>query len=513
MLAGHFLARGLPPEEVWLLLQDWNRHNQPPLVNTGLRKTFESILKAERRRHPAGRDIDELLVRCTDAGNAELFCHCYGDRLRYDHRRKRWLVWRGHWWTEDVDGKVMRLAIEAARRRHHEAVRIGNKDKRRSVTDWARKSESRQRLEATLAIARNLPPLADSGDHWDTDPWLLGVANGVVDLHTGKLLPGNPEDRITKHIDIAYDPTAQCPRWRRFVDEIFDGDASLVDFMWKAVGYSLTGDTTEQVFFILYGRGWNGKTTFLEVLLYVFGPYGHNTDMETFLASRYGSGHPTELAELAGKRFVIAVEPNRGRRLNEARLKALAGQDRRRGRFVYQRGFSWEPTEKVWLAVNDKPTVRDPSEGFWRKLHLVPFERQFKGDARDKELRQELKAEASGILRWAVEGCLSRQKAGLTPPEKVLAATQEYRAESDIVARFLEDSCILAPDAWVSSAMLREALERWSSDNGEHLKLTELNEGLKAGGCRPARRPLNGRQTRGWEGVGLRCDVTEGGEP
>ena len=261
----------------------------------------------------------------TDAGNAELFAHLYGDRLRYDHRRKRWLLWGSHSWMPDQKSQVTRMAKEAARHRFQQAASIDNLREREAEARWAIQSENKFRIDAMLNLARAEKPIAEAGDRWDLDSWLLGVANGVLNLRTGDLRPGTQSDCITMTTDVPFDPQATCPRWERFVAEIFAGDDELIDYIQRASGYSLTGDTSEQCHFLCWGEGWNGKTTFQRVQRDVLGDYGANTPFSTLEMSARSS-IPNDLAALQGRRLVTASELNEAVRLNEARLKMLAGR-------------------------------------------------------------------------------------------------------------------------------------------------------------------------------------------
>ena len=244
-----------------------------------------------------------------------------------------------------------------------------------------------------------------------------------MNLQTGRLLNGTLSQRITRHTDVAFDPAAQCPQWERFQADIFNGDAELVTFIHRAIGYSLTGDTSEQCLFPCYGGGANGKSTFLEVVRHVLGGYAHNLPFSAFeLHAR--SSIPNDVASIVGKRFATACETNESARFNEARVKALTGSDTISARFLYSEFFSFTPTAKIWLAFNHKPVVADDSEGFWRRIHLIPFLREFKGDAADKDLKAKLCSEAPGILAWAVRGCLAWRTEGLQPPATVKAVTQ-----------------------------------------------------------------------------------------
>src|SRR5262249_4534420 len=212
---------------------------------------------------------------------------------------------------------------------------------------------------------------------------------------------GNPSDRITIHTHIQFDSSARCPRWNQFLVEVFEDNQELIDFVQRAVGYSLTGDTSEQCLFLNFGGGSNGKSTFLEVLRRVAGGYGHNMPFST-LEIKARTSIPNDVAALAGRRLVTASETNESVRLNEERVKALTGCDAITARFLNKEFFTFHPVAKFWLAFNHKPRVADDSHGFWRRIRLIPFLHEFKDTARDKHLLEKLLAEAPGILVWAV---------------------------------------------------------------------------------------------------------------
>ena len=456
---------------------------------------------------PAPTSDRDLLTRCTDAGNAEWLAALHGDRLRYDHRRGRWLLWQGDWWAEDSDGKLRRMAKEAARERYRKAADIEDAEQKKAVAKWAIKSESRSKLDAALALAQSETPIADSGESWNADPFLLGVQNGVVNLRTGQLRPGKPEDGITLHTDIAFDADAECPRWEQFVGEIFNGDSELIDFIQRAVGYSLTGDVSEQCLFTLHGRGANGKSTFLRVLRHVFGGYAQDTPFTTFeLAARNST--PNDLAALAGRRFVTAAEAVPGRRLNEARVKALTGGDPMTARFLYGEYFTFEPECKLWLAVNHRPNVGDHSIAFWRRMRLVPFTRQFIGVDADDHLGEKLQDEAPGILAWAVRGCLDWQNNGLGYPDAVADATEEYQHDTDPLGEFLQERCQQGNRQSVKASEFYRVYCSWCEANGvtgrEKLSKTAFGRRLSEWYEKEHRRDGNY-----YVGVGL-CEGCEG---
>ena len=456
-----------------------------------------------------GEDRSETLKPFpdTDAGNGEVFARQHGARVRFDHRRQRWLTRAAHWWAPDADGEVHRLAKATARQRGLDALTtIEDLEKRAKAVKFAIASESRQRIDAMLAAARSEPPIADTGEAWDSDPFLFAASNGVVQLREGTLRDGLPEDRITLHSDVAFDPEAKCPRWLQFLDEVFKGDVDLIDFIQRATGYSLTGDTREQVIFLLYGWGQNGKSVFQSTVRSLAGSYSYNAPFSTFEMERQAS-IPNDVAALAGKRIVTSSETNEGTRFNEARLKALTGGDPVTARFLHAEYFSFVPVAKLWLATNHRPIVTDDSIGFWRRVRLIPFTRVFTDNEVDKGLVEVLRGELRGILAWAVRGALEWQRRGLAAPKAVLLATESYRTDSDPLALFLEECCIQGADHHVSASTAYKCYVAWAA--GQGLSERERLSNTKFGTRMSSRfEKVKGNTGRIYHGVGL---ITERG--
>ncbi len=442
-----------------------------------------------------------LALPRTDAGNAEALAHFYGYRLKYDHKRGRWLVFGKHHWRPDGDGELVRLCKRLARLRHAAALKITDKTEQVEACKWARGTESRQKIDAALTLARAEAPVADRGEGWDSAPFLLGVPNGVVDLRTGTLREGRPEDRITQIAAAPFDPQATCPRWERFLGEVLSDDDELVAFLHRALGYSATGDMRERCFLILYGGGSNGKSVLLAQVRSVLGDLAADTPFTTFeLNAR--SGIPADLAALEGRRFVTASETAEHCRLNEARIKAWTGQDPCTARLLHENFRTFQPVGKLWLCTNHRPRVEDDSEGFWQRVRLVPFRRQFRADD-DPELQDTLRAEATGILRWIVEGARLWFEGGLQAPTSVLAAGDEWRAEADPVAEFLAACCVLHPEESAQSAKLFAAYEAWAQIEGlrDRERLTATAFGRRMGVRFVGKRTEGGKR---YYGVGLR---------
>ena len=503
-LAGSMRRRGATAEAIEAALAVENDTRcEPPLTASEIRQIACSVGRYPAPEPSPCQPVSKEAPRFhrTDAGNGELFAHLYGDRVRFDHRRHRWLLWRDHWWVPDADEEVERLALKAANWRYKVAPDLfDDSNERKAEAAWAISSESRMRLDSSLALARAWKPIADTGQEWDNDPWLLGVANGVIDLCSGELRDGRPEDRITMRSPVAYDPDAPYPHWLAFLDRILGGNEALIDFLQRAFGYSLTGDVSEQVLFFLYGTGANGKSTYLGALLDVLGDYGRQAAPGLLLAKR-GERHPTEYADLEGARFVSSVEVDEGRRLAEGLVKWLTGGDRMKARKMRQDFYEFRPTYKIWLAANHKPTIIGTDLAIWRRIRLVPFTVVIPPDEQDPCLPEKLRGELPGILAWAVQGCLGWQRDGLDTPQEVETATAAYRAEQDILAGFLEDCCTTDPDEWVTANAFYLAYINWAKDAGEKpLTKTALGLRLAERGFAPGRDRTEGRL---WRGIGL----------
>lgn len=401
----------------------------------------------------------------TDAGQARRFVEKHGPDIRYDRTRKLFYNWQGHYWAPDREGHPIRCAIEMARELYLEAAFETNLKTREMIAKFAIQQQGRRKIEDVLELAKALPPIAESGDRWNADPFLIATPWGLVDLKSGNFRDGKPDDRITLSANAKHDPLAECPRWRSFLLEVFCGDADLAAYAQRAVGYSATGDTREQVIFLCFGAGANGKSSFLDTIAYVLGEYSYACPFSTFEAGQR-SEIGADLAALAGRRFVTSSETNTRSRFNEARLKALSGGDRMNARHLYGNPFEFHPQAKIWLGVNHKPAVADDSYGFWRRMHLIPFTQTFSGSAEDRGLKATLRAEANGILNWIIEGALAWQRDGLAPPAAVLAATDNYRHEEDPLAEFIEEACIVGADIRCPSAQLFAAYVAWSHAQG-----------------------------------------------
>jgi putative DNA primase/helicase len=286
----------------------------------------------------------------------------------------------------------------------------------------------------------------------------------MIELRTGTSRPSRREDYCTKSAAVA--AGGDCPRWRQFLEEITGGDAELQAYLQRMAGYCLTGVTTEHALFFCYGIGANGKSVFINTLAGIWGDYAVTAPMETFVVSK-GDHHPTDLAMLRGARLVVEHETEAGRRWAESKIKALTGGDRIAARFMRQDFFEFVPQFKLLIAGNHKPGLRGVDEAIRRRLHLIPFNVTIPESERDPKLFEKLQLEWSGILQWAIDGCLEWQRIGLAPPAAVRDATAAYLAAEDAIANWIEDRCDIDPRTKCRRSSLFPNWKAWAEAAGE----------------------------------------------
>lgn len=390
----------------------------------------------------------------TDAANARRFIRYCGGDVRYIPARKKWLVWGDHRWQIDELGVVMDRAKEVHRLLAREAMDT-------TAHAWAKASGSRDRILAMLALAQSEPEVAVSVTQLDANPLLLGVQNGVVDLATGRRIPTDRAQLITMQAGTVYDEGATCPRWKQFIDEVTGRDADLATYLQRFAGYCLTGLTSDQSFFVLWGGGANGKSVFLRTLQSVLGDYSRNIVYQALMVTGNSQGPTPYLARLPGARLAVAAEPSADSCLDEATIKLVTGQDRIACRAMYGDAFEFDPQFKLVLATNHKPEIKGTDEGIWRRQRLIPFDQTFPPERRDMRLQETLARELPGILNWMIEGALAFQQAGLQPPSKVTAAILSYRTEMDTFAQWLDEACEQSRAAVTPIGALYDAYSAW----------------------------------------------------
>lgn len=445
----------------------------------------------------------------TDLANAKRLVAAHGKNLRYVPEWRGWVAWDGRRWVQD-EGRVFEAAnsvsslivaeareyldheesvkaatkalhdleakkggippeeVEAARAALKEAKASAAKSERRRLMDWAKKTETGRHIDTMVARAQSSPTIRAKAEDFDTNPWLLNVQNGTINLETGELRPHRREDLLTKLAPVSYDPDAKAPRFERFVSEIMGGNANLVNYLQRVAGYVLTGAVDERAFIILYGRkGSNGKSLFGEVLASTLGDYATTVPSGVLMTERSGGGKhraTPELAKLKGIRLASASEGQAGQQIDTGQLKEWAGDERLTARELYHRPVTFSPQFKILFRTNFLPKLSPSDHAAWNRIHVVPFTQQFE---RDPTLKGILLGELPGILAWAARGALEWQVSGLAPPPEVTEEVAKYRMELDVVGRFLEERTREEPGESVAARELYAAYESWCQANHE----------------------------------------------
>lgn len=424
-------------------------------------------MKHEPGEHSTKEPTSAAKARAlTDTGNAERLVTVYRDELRFCHAWGKWLYWDARRWKLDESGRPMRLPKVIARRIRIEAKAATDPDVAECIANWALKSESRGKREAMVELAKCEDGIPIQHDALDLHPYLLNCMNGTLDLRTGKRRAHRREDYLTKLVPFAYDEKATCPQWLAFLERVVP-DPDVRAFLQRAVGYSLTADVGEQVFFFFYGLGANGKSTFLLVMQKMLGSDFAIQAAPELLLARRDRGHPTDQADLFRVRLAVCTEIGAGRALDEVMVKQLTGGDRIRARRMREDFWEFPPTHHIWIAANHKPVVHGTDEAIWRRILLVPFDVTIPKAERDPKLVEKLTTEIPGILAWAVQGCMQWRKKGLQPPDAVLLATKAYQEEMDIVGGFFDECCATRKGASTPATELYKAYVAWATAIGE----------------------------------------------
>ncbi len=401
----------------------------------------------------------------TDYGNAERLHALYGHKFRYCPALG-YLVWDETRWKPDEGSELTRMALATTRALFAQAGTEVDSERREAWVKHSLACERKTAIENAVSLAKSIPGVSVNVDSLDTDPMLLNVKNGTIDLRTGKLKDHDPRDLITKLAPVTFDPAAECPQWLDFQRTICAEDDELVAFKQRAYGYTATGKTSEDVLFIPFGNGANGKSTEQNIILRILGSYANTAQFETF-AVKKNEGVRNDIADLVGSRFVSASEGESRQRLAEGLVKQMTGGDPMKARFLHREYFTFQPAFKLWLATNHKPVIRGTDHGIWRRIRLVPYAVTIPPEKRDKRLREKLEGELSGILNWILKGCAGWLEHGLPDVKAVNEATESYRQESDVLSSFLSEKCITDELHRVLAKPLYQSYKKFCEDNGD----------------------------------------------
>jgi putative DNA primase/helicase len=442
---------------------------------------------------------DLLSQHFSDYGNAQRIVAMHGEVARYCHDFKCWMLFDGRRWERDTADRMRHLSQDTVLEFARQAVHAGNE----TATKFAGSCLNSHRI--TAAIREAQPHLVISAAELDTHPFLLNFLNGTVDLRTGTLLSHDRDQRISKIVQNNYRAYATCPQFSAFLRRIVPG---LEKYLQRAVGYSLTGTTSEKVVHVCYGGGNNGKTTFLSTLLSLLGEYAVLLQVDTLMVGRESNNSQADLADLKGARFAMTSETEEGQKLADGKLKRICqGMGKIKATRKYENPVEFAETHKLWLDCNHKPVVRGTDNAIWNRLHLIPFEVTISPEDIDRDLPLKLLAEAEGILAWAVEGAVGWHAEGLARPAKIDAASKEWRRDSDQIGRFIGERCVVGEGTRAKARPLYTEYRKWAQEGGEDVTATEkdfsavlIRSGFK-------RKHVNTGEV--YEGVGLGIQAQE----
>jgi putative DNA primase/helicase len=492
--------------------------------------------KNEGRPKITSRFVQDCLY-ANELGDGMLYAAIHQDQFLYNKSTTEWMSWAGHFWERDIMAKSL-ASVENVSKRYLEeasdlvdkigaAAKSGKKDRvqdLQKVQDNIYKRVGRLRSERgrtnclKFAHTNIENSIAIKGDELDMNPWLLACQNGVIDLRTGKLRPGRPDDLISKASPFEFDGIeTPAPVWELTLKQILQDDQKMTDYIARLLGYGATGLNIEHFLPIFYGQGRNGKGVILETISHVLGDLAAPIQAEMLLdqgRAKNSSGPSPDIMGLRGLRVAFASETDEGRRFSVARVRWLTGGDTLKGRHPHDKyETEFTPTHILILMTNSKPSVSDDSFAFWERVHLIEFNLSFvdrepeKENERpaDKHLREKLLKEAPGILAWLVRGCLEWQRIGLDPPDKVKDATKEYRRDEDLMGHFLEECCYENPDAETKAVALYDRFVKWWDANVSRKKLSKKKFGMMIG--KKFKKRKSG--TYSYFGVGLLPDTDE----
>lgn len=448
----------------------------------------------------------------TDLGNARRLVRLFGKDIRNCHVWSQWLVWNGKQWHPDATGEIQRMAKRTALSIYGEVAKGKDKDEREKLAAWAIRSESKRAITDMIDLARSEPGIPITPAQLDANYYQLNCINGTIDLGTGKLHRHRRRDLITKLAPVRFEPKASNATWQMVINDATGNDCELKELMQRAFGYSITGDTREEVLFLIHGPTGTSKSTIIEAIKATLGDYAKTADFETFIKRRDVGGPRNDIACLAGSRLVISIEVDEGKQLAEGLVKMVTGGDTVTARKLYQESFEFKPTFKLVLVANHAPKVDPDDDAMWRRIYVIPMVCQVPKELRDPKVKAHLTNPAiagPAILQWLLKGCLDWQREGLKIPTVVQQATDQYRASQDSFGDFVSECCILEPAAWVSSEDLHEQYASWSRGhngrlNGDGLTDKAFAKKLQRFGC-SSRKGTGG--VRGWSGIRLHSDT------
>lgn len=414
-----------------------------------------------------------------DTGNADRFIDRYGNLYKYSYIANKFYIYDGMKWKVDDKGSIRKLIDEMIESIKNEKVLhsedVTEEEAREVFQKYYKKTRGTQAKKNIMNELMHRRPATP--DDFDRDDMLINVANGYIDLTSRELYKHDINKMFSQITNTDYTEKMQPAVWLDFLNDIFAGDKNVIRYIQKALGYSLTGSTREQIMFILFGKGRNGKSIFVEVISEILGDYSNNMQAKSLMVKKNDNVN-TDIARLSKARFVTSSEPNEGFRFDEGLIKQLTGGDKVTARFLYAEEFEYTPKFKIWVSTNHKPIIRGTDDGIWRRLVLIPFDVQIPEEKVDKDLKYKLLREAPAILNWMAEGAYMWMQEGLEMSDKLKAASKAYRTEMDVIEQFIEDECKRVDDGRVKANELYSVYKNWANENNAY-KMSNKDFGQK----------------------------------
>jgi|SRR5690554_4466775 len=453
-----------------LLLENavaWVYNKQAEEKNTEL-ISYDVKKKAKQKNSDTGIDgevveeKDKSVVtksRYTDTSNAMEFLREHGDNIRYNYDNKAWFIWNGKFWEWDRKNKIRQFADKTADNLLINAKQTMDDVGFRNALRVLNSSGKNNMIQEAM----HQDKIGILNKELDNNILQINTLDGVYDLSRGEMLAHDPK-LYQSQITGAGVSFKKPKVWIKFLNEIFKGDETIINFMQKAIGYNLTGSIKEQKIFVLYGSGNNGKSVFMDTIQKMLGSYATTASTEVLMEKRGGGSVETTLARIRGARFVTASETSAGDHLNEGLIKEITGGEKVIGRFLYGNEFEYYPEYKLWIATNNKPRIKGTDFGIWRRIVVVPFLLQLTEKEADKNLPEKLEAELDQIMGWAIEGYNKYLEEGLFLPEVLEIEKEIYKSENDYISNFIFERIDKKEGFKIGASVVYNEFNRWCKE-------------------------------------------------
>ena len=447
----YFSSKDNDHKNKWLVRQDYRENTIMAAINSV-------------NKH---KSINEFTL--TDTGNAHFFVKKYAEEIRYNVDNNMWMIYNGNYWQMDIYNNIKNYAELVIEEMKYKARAIEDADIAKAAQKNVRRALSTGGKQALLTESEHLDGIPITNGELDKQIYLFNTNSGIIDLERKKKMPHDASLMISKIAP--YEVSYEKPKlWLKFLNEIFEDDQDVIDYIQRVMGYAMTADMSERCMFVLIGDGMNGKSVFLDVMRNIFGSYATTSNINILLDKKsQNQANMGDVARLNGMRCVITNEAELTDKLKESAIKTItSGNDNITARFLYGKEFEFTPISKIFMSSNYKPRIMGTDLGIWSRIKMIMFHRTFDENTQDKHLKDKLMTEASEILGWAIAGNVEWQKQGLNEPEKFKSAKREYRSEMDIVQKWVDENCVIDENAREKAMDLFDNFSIYAQRNKEY---------------------------------------------